>query len=98
MHKKLSEAYVTTGVGQKNQFWLTQAGLHWAQFAKDEHEGRTGRSIGGALRPALELKRQLLELKRQFRGCVRSRTKQRKNKAHGPRFRTPGSLKAGNKQ
>ena len=35
----------------KDQFWLTQSGLHWAQFAKDEHEGRTGRSIDGGHEP-----------------------------------------------
>jgi hypothetical protein len=27
VHKKLSKTYVTTGVGQKDQFWLTQSGM-----------------------------------------------------------------------
>ena len=45
MHKKLSKSYVTRGVGQKDLFWLTVPGHHWAITAKSEHEGRSGHVV-----------------------------------------------------
>ena len=38
MHKKLSKGYITTGVGQKNEFRLVEKGRHLAVKVWDEHE------------------------------------------------------------
>ena len=41
----LSKQYVVSGVGQKDEYWLTAAGRHWAEQARLEHARQSGQPV-----------------------------------------------------
>jgi hypothetical protein len=52
IHKKLSKAYVKTGIGHPDQFWLSQIGRGWAEIARQQHEESGGSTVSFQSAPA----------------------------------------------
>ena len=59
----LSKQYVVSGVGQKDEYWLTAAARHWAEQARLEHARQSGQPVD--LEPAELLPSETSKRKKQ---------------------------------